>query len=377
GLADALCHYLEERKLTCSMAPSDVQSGADYAGNIIKCIQSSCVMVVILSEHSNHSNHIHAEVESAFNSNMEILPFRIHHTIPEQSLDYFLSPYRWINALDRPAEDYFEDVFRHCLALLYNQPVDSPKPIPSSYDIPKHIPPIYYDIPKPIPSISYGKQKPLPVTYLVPPIKKAAGSSSNNTLADVIPAAVIAILLLAFFLIKPLFDKNTIEFKNNTSTPVYLELDGKTDTVKSLASFSFKGRKNSRVKAKARAYWTTTAGDLLGRKIEWNIDTIVHSKDNYTYPLNVASDYFFLKITNNGSADVNYVYVNNFYTDSKDQLKIKIPNDGKVYYLGYYKILPHTSIQVWDTNNYSLTWTNGRNLTFYNRYNQEVTVPYK
>ncbi|MDB5151813.1 MAG: toll/interleukin receptor protein, partial [Mucilaginibacter sp.] len=63
--------------------------------------------------------------------------------------------------------------------------------------------------------------------------------------------------------------------------------------------------------------------------------------------------------------------------DSKDQLKIKIPNDGKVYYLGYYKILPNTSIQVWDTNNYSLTWTNGSNLTFYNSYNQEVTVPYK
>ncbi len=208
-------------------------------------------------------------------------------------------------------------------------------------------------------------------------LKKTAGSSSNNTLAAGIPGVVIAILLLAFFLIKPFFDKNTIGFKNNTSTPVYIELDGKTDTIKSLGSFSFKGRKNSRVKTKAQAYWTTTTGDLLGRKIEWDIDTIVHSKDNYIYPLNIASDYFFLKITNNNSADVNYVYINNFYPDSKDQLKIKIPNDGKVCYLGYYKILPNTSIQIWDINNYSLTWTKGSNLTFYNSYNQEVTVPYK
>jgi hypothetical protein len=363
-LADALCHYLEERKLSCWMAPKHVRAGAGYTRSIIKSIQSSRVMVVILSEYSNHSNHIRAEVERAFNNNVAILPFRIRNMIPEQSLEDFLSPYRWLNALDRPAEVCFEEVFRHCLALLHNQPVNPSKPVcPLPCDIPKPLPPVYYDIPKPKPP--------------APSIKKTAGASSKKTLAAIIAGMVITTLLLAFFLIKPLFDKNTIEFKNNTSTPIYIDLGRETDTIKSSASFNFKGRKSSRIKIKARTYWTTATGDLLGQKIEWDIDTIVHSKDNYTYPLNVASNYFFLKITNNGSADINYVYVNNFYPDSKDQLKIKIPNDGKVYCLGYYKILPSTSIQVWDTNNYSLTWTNGSNLTFYNSCNQEVTVPYK
>ena len=347
-LAVALCHFLEERRLRCWMAPRDVQAGLDYAKCIIDGIQSSSIMVVILSEYSNQSNHVRNEVERAFNHQVAILPFRIRDVIPEQSLEYFLSSYHWLDAIEGQAENYFEDLYRHCSALLR---LDSPPPIP-----PKPIPG-----PTPVP-------KPVPPTPVDPFYKKPAA---------IIFGAIILALLIFFFVIKPMFDKNAIEFKNNTNTSIYINLEGKTDTIKPFESFNYKGRKNSRVKTTAYTYLLSTTGVMLGRRLEWAIDTLVHADGNFTYPLNVASDYFFLKVINNSNADISYVYVNDFYPDFKDETKIKIPNDGRIYYMGYYKIYPNTTVQIWNTNNYWLKWTNGSSLTFDSNYNQEKTLTYK
>lgn len=352
-LAVALCHFLEERQFRCWMAPRDVQAGADYAKCIIEGIQSSSVMVVILSEYSNRSNHVRNEVERAFNHQVAILPFRIRDVIPAQSLEYFLSSYHWLDAVDGQAENYFEDLHRHCMALLRSgeplpKPIPKPDPVPTP--VPKPVPP---PVPPPV-DLWYKK-----------PVNLAAGG-------------VVVLLLLFFFVIKPLFDKNTIEFKNTLETPIYLDFEnGKSQTIPALSSYNYEGRKNSRVKIKGHTYIVTSTGAILGTRIEWNLDTIVHADGNYILPLDVRSDYFFLKIANSGNSDVNYIRVNGNNQFEKIEFKTQVPHDGKTYLLGYYKILPGTTIEAWNTDNRYLKWTNGSNLRFNGMYNDVVTIPFQ
>jgi hypothetical protein len=354
-LAVALCHFLEQNRFRCWMAPRDVQAGKDYAACIIDAIQASRIMIVILSEYSNRSHHVRNEVERAFNHQVAILPFRIRDVIPEQSLEYFLSSYHWLDAIDGQAESYFEVLYRHCFALLNSDQNFDPPKYPADEKIP-------------------------PFKQPTNPIKKKPdllNSQKSNKTGIYIAGVVILVLLLFFVFIKPALDKNIIEFRNNSATPVYIDLDGKTDTIRALSSFNYKGRKNSRVKTNAYTYWTNTEHSILGRKMEWNIDTVVHADGNFTYPLNVGSGYFLLKVINTSNANINYITVNSDDPGEKDGINIKIPNDGVVYFIGYFKILNDTKIEIYNANNYYLKWTNGSNLTFNDNTNQVMTLRYK
>ncbi|MDB5115717.1 MAG: toll/interleukin receptor protein [Mucilaginibacter sp.] len=359
-LAVALCHFMEQNGFRCWMAPRDVQAGKDYAVCIIEGIQSSRIMIVILSEFSNRSPHVRNEVERAFNHQVAILPFRIRDVIPEQSLEYFLSSYHWLDAVDGQAESYFEDLYRHCFALLNSDqtfeppkpPIDPPKPPKADY-----IPPVRKK------DEEQFKEKPNPV------------KPQNNKNLIYIGVAVLALILL--FLVKPFFDKNVIEFKNNAAAPVYIKLNGKIEAIPSLSSFNYSARKNSRITTKAYSYWTDTKGDTLGRKIYWSIDTVVHADGNFTFPLNVNQGYFFLKVINTSPANINYITVNGDDPQEKDVINIKVPNDGNVYFIGYFRIFTNTKIEIWNTGNYYLKWTNGSNLTFYDNFNQTLTLRYK
>ncbi|MBV8389244.1 MAG: toll/interleukin-1 receptor domain-containing protein [Mucilaginibacter sp.] len=349
-LAVALCHFLEERQFRCWMAPRDVQAGKDYAICIIEAIQSSRIMVVILSEYSNRSHHVRNEVERAFNHQVAILPFRIKDVIPEQSLEYFLSSYHWLDAIEGQAENYFEDLHRHCFALLRTD-----EPLPPIDD--------RRDRNRNQKDNNRDKQK-IPVVQ------------PKKTGIYIAGAAILA-LLLFFVILKPMFDKNTIEFKNNAPTFVLIDLNGKTDTIGINSSFIYSGRKNSRLKTNAYSYSYNTKGNLLGTKIQWNIDTLVHADGNYIYNLNVSSRYFFLKITNNTDADINYISVNSLDQNEKIAFPTRIPNDGTSYGVGYYKILSDTKIELWNTKNYHLYWNNGDNLHFNDSFNQVITLTYK
>jgi hypothetical protein len=355
-LAVALCHFLEQNRFRCWIAPRDVQAGKDYASCIIDAIQSSRIMIVILSEHSNKSHHVRNEVERAFNHQVAILPFRIRDVIPEQSLEYFLSSYHWLDAIDGQAENYFDTLYRHCAALLNSD---------ESFEQSK--PPVDDKIPP------YKKQQD---DYYTPKPKPFPKPQINNKLIYIGGGLILA-LLLFFFFIKPFFNKNSIEFKNNSASPIYIKLDGKIDTISALSSYIYTARAKSRVTVKPYTYWTNTKGTILGRRIEWTVDTVIHSDGNFIYPLNVNTNYFFLKVINTSNANINYITVNGANPDQKDVVNIKIPNDGVTYYIGYFPVFYNTRIEIWNTTNYYLQWNNGNNVTFNNVYNQTLTLQYK
>ena len=96
--AEHICRLLEERGITCWMAPRDVRPGRDFGEQLITAIEGAPVFVVILSANANHSVHVRNEVERACSKGRKVIPFRIEDVPPSRALEYYTSATHWIDA---------------------------------------------------------------------------------------------------------------------------------------------------------------------------------------------------------------------------------------------------------------------------------------
>lgn len=117
-IAIALCNYLESRNINCWMAPRNISVGKDYAQSIMEAIESSAIMILILSDAANNSKHVRNEIERAFNHQLVIMPFRVENIMPGRSLEYFLSATHWLDAFDEKPEKYFPLLYANCKSIL-------------------------------------------------------------------------------------------------------------------------------------------------------------------------------------------------------------------------------------------------------------------
>ncbi len=102
--------HLEASGIACWMAPRDIAPGQDYAEQIINAIEGCTVLLLVLSETSNHSQYVIKEVERAIAKRKVVIPLRIHNVTPSRSLEFFISNAQWIDASQPPLE-------RHWLSL--------------------------------------------------------------------------------------------------------------------------------------------------------------------------------------------------------------------------------------------------------------------
>lgn len=107
-VADAVVANLEGKGIRCWIAPRDVTPGTSWGDAIVDAIESSEVMVVILSENSNQSRQVVREVERAVANEVIIIPFRIENIDPSGAMAYFLSTEHWLDALTPPLENHIE-----------------------------------------------------------------------------------------------------------------------------------------------------------------------------------------------------------------------------------------------------------------------------
>ena len=104
--ADTTCAVLESERVSCWIAPRDVQPGAKWEQAIMNAIGASRLMGLVLSEHTNRSDHVEREVGTAFNEGITVIPFRIGDTKPKGVLDYYLRPVQWIDAFTSPLAEH-------------------------------------------------------------------------------------------------------------------------------------------------------------------------------------------------------------------------------------------------------------------------------
>jgi len=98
GVADAVCKALESAGLVCWIAPRNVIPGESFAGAIVHAIDSTKVIVLVLSEHAATSQHVLREVERASSKRHPVIAFRIDLAPMPADLEYFLNTSQWLDA---------------------------------------------------------------------------------------------------------------------------------------------------------------------------------------------------------------------------------------------------------------------------------------
>ncbi len=97
AMAEGLTAYLEQRGLSCWIAPRDVPAGAQYADAIVRAINEARALVLILSSESVKSSHVGREVERASSKRKQIIAVRLDAAPLTPALEYFLSESQWVD----------------------------------------------------------------------------------------------------------------------------------------------------------------------------------------------------------------------------------------------------------------------------------------
>lgn len=96
--AQEVCAIIEKEGYKCFLAPRDIRSGHEYAEEIIDGIDSSDVMLLLLSEQSNSSPHVLREVERAVSKKIPIVVYELEKVKLSKSMEYFLMTHQWVDS---------------------------------------------------------------------------------------------------------------------------------------------------------------------------------------------------------------------------------------------------------------------------------------
>ena len=97
-VADAACAALEKAGVSCWIAPRDVTPGEFYAESIVHAIDSTQVIVLVLSKNAADSQHVIREVERASSKRHPVVSLRIDAAPLPAGLEYFLNTSQWLDA---------------------------------------------------------------------------------------------------------------------------------------------------------------------------------------------------------------------------------------------------------------------------------------
>jgi TolB-like protein/Flp pilus assembly protein TadD len=96
AVAQAVCSSLEAAGYLCWIAPRNVVPGTLYAEGIVRAINESKILVLILSEQAVASAHVGKEIERASSKHHPIIVLRTDAAPLAEALEYFLSESQWI-----------------------------------------------------------------------------------------------------------------------------------------------------------------------------------------------------------------------------------------------------------------------------------------
>jgi TolB-like protein/Flp pilus assembly protein TadD len=97
AVADAVCAALEREAVSCWVAPRDVLPGDFYADSIVRAIDASRAIIIVLSQSAVASPHVLREVERATSKRHPVLTLRIDQVPLPAALEYFLNTSQWLD----------------------------------------------------------------------------------------------------------------------------------------------------------------------------------------------------------------------------------------------------------------------------------------
>jgi TolB-like protein len=94
--AQKVCAALEATGIPCWIAPRDVIPGTFYADAIVRAIDESSILVLILSKEALESAHVGRELERAVSKRHLIIALRTDTAPLTRAFEYFLNQSQWI-----------------------------------------------------------------------------------------------------------------------------------------------------------------------------------------------------------------------------------------------------------------------------------------
>lgn len=88
--ANEIASVLESHGLKCWIAPRDIKPGRPYPGQIVRAIDQSRGLVLVLTPQANESKDVLSEVQRAWVSGKPIAPVIVADTSPSADLSYFI-----------------------------------------------------------------------------------------------------------------------------------------------------------------------------------------------------------------------------------------------------------------------------------------------
>jgi TIR domain len=133
-LAKQACDALENGGVSCWIAPRDILPGETWSGSIVRAIEGSRMLLVVLSGHANASPEVLREVEQASRKGKRLVVLRIEKVEPSVDLAFFLTSTQWLDAFPpplRPRLDRLVETAAYLLDLkapLVDVPAPAPRP---------------------------------------------------------------------------------------------------------------------------------------------------------------------------------------------------------------------------------------------------------
>ena len=96
-IANEIVEALEKNEVECFIAPRDIRTGHVYAEEIVFGLDTSQVVVLVLTENSNNSQHVLREIERAVSNNIPIISYRNEEIKLIPAMEYFLMSTQWLD----------------------------------------------------------------------------------------------------------------------------------------------------------------------------------------------------------------------------------------------------------------------------------------
>jgi hypothetical protein len=107
--AEAVVAGLEVKGISCWIASRDVPQNSSLVPAVVRAIQNSKILVLILSANSGDQQVVR-ELEVASAYGIPFIPFRIEDISPSGSLAYFLKTEHWVDAFPGSLETYLDQL---------------------------------------------------------------------------------------------------------------------------------------------------------------------------------------------------------------------------------------------------------------------------
>ncbi len=122
-IADEVRSLLEERGISCWIAPRDIPPGGKYGTLIVEAIANCTVVVLLLTDEANKSLPVENEIELAFKNQKTIVPIRLRDIKPSKGLEFFVSNAQWVDAFVSPLKSRVDQIINIVHALELNKPL--------------------------------------------------------------------------------------------------------------------------------------------------------------------------------------------------------------------------------------------------------------